>query len=414
MTVSTTRSQRPFLHAASRDARHRSSMKAIPRAVAIADVSAMFAYILGFNSMTAQVVALVIKAMLVLTVASPARTLLYPRLFSFAFITAASLFSLAVSRELVTDQVTQVAGFIAHLGLSLVLLKREQVHAYTHCIAYVIALAGIIYIPMATMGFINDHFGRMLWFNDNHPNLGSEFAVVGIICAALSLPLRNFALVTAPSLVGIILMEGRSALLAAVLTILLKLWHFLSDRIKARQRRLQILSAICVAAMATLGGLPYIMDALQLDHEYRGTETGLSGRLDRWLLAWQIFKENPLAGIGLRSFVAHDIPTPHNFFLFGLAEMGIIFAPILFVLIYLTAKAATNNGARASYLLPAAALLVLNDRFLNLNPYPFVLLVLLFALSLPLPQIRQAPTLARSTKSPAHEMLFSQTAEEKI
>ena len=95
-----------------------------------------------------------------------------------------------------------------------------------------------------------------------------------------------------------------------------------------------------------------------------------------------VFKENPLTGVGIGSFVAHDLPSPHNFFVYGLAEMGLLFVLVLGNLIFLFAKGLTFNRWQAIYLMPALVLLTFNDRFLNLNPYPFVLIVLLFGISL--------------------------------
>ena len=70
----------------------------------------------------------------------------------------------------------------------------------------------------------------------------------------------------------------------------------------------------------------WISATLFLDDRYRGLGTGFTGRLDAWHEAVELFRENPVFGVGFR---AHErlmtaLPSAHNGYLAMLAETGIV------------------------------------------------------------------------------------------
>lgn len=352
----------------------------VPYLLALADLAAILAYAIEFEPAYAQGSALILKLCL-LPLAQPSASILNSRMFVLGGITCACLLSLIFSNGLTTFYLVQNAAFLAHLGLTLLILTHATTAAYVRTVACTVSATSVTFILMVLIGLVPDHYGRLLYFNGIHPNVGAEIATVGVICAAIAYRIRPFLMLATPPIATAFLMSGRSALIACALVLLLKAGYIVYSTARSRRRRSSLMILIPVACALTAYFFPILLDAMIISDPIRGTGSGFVGRTDRWQTAWADFIDNPLTGTGLGYYAALDKASPHNFFLYGLAEMGLLSLFVFGALAFLYARAAREHRWHAFYLAPAVILMIFNDRFLNLNPYPFVIFVLLFALS---------------------------------
>jgi hypothetical protein len=122
----------------------------------------------------------------------------------------------------------------------------------------------------------------------------------------------------------------------------------------------------------------YLNSILLLNDEHRGVDTGFVGRDELWGGAWDAFLQSPLVGNGAGFEERLDV-NPHNFFLYGLALFGFLSLFVFGVIIYLYFDMFKKDISWFSVLILTSIMFVFNDRFFNLNPYPFLLYVALFA-----------------------------------
>ena len=354
----------------------------IPLLLAGADVAAILAYMFGFAPATAQAAALVVKIALVAVAGDISQSILARRFVPFMTIALACIVSLIFANDLEVWPLLQSAGFTAHLALSLLILRAKSVRRYAKFVSFFIAASALVYVLAVAAGQVPDKWGRLLYFHGAHPNVGAEIAAIGVIAAAIAFRMRMFLLVAAAPVLSAFLMKGRATIIAVSLVFALKALFVLLETARSQRRRSQLLFAFPLALLA--GGLllPLILDAMMITDANRGAASGFVGRAERWELGMAVFRENPLTGVGIGSFVALDRDSPHNFFIYGLAEMGLLFGLVMGTLIFLFAKGVAINRWQALYVAPVTVLMLFNDRFLNLNPYPFVVLVLLFGISL--------------------------------
>jgi O-antigen ligase len=123
----------------------------------------------------------------------------------------------------------------------------------------------------------------------------------------------------------------------------------------------------------------YFSSALFLDDEYRGVGTGFVGREDVWNDAWNYFLKSPIIGNGAGFFNHLDNVYPHNFFLLGLSEFGLLSLPIFGIMFALMFAMFRNDLEKYSSLASIPIFWMFNARFININPYPFLFFVVLLA-----------------------------------
>lgn len=359
----------------------------LPIAVAIADVSALLAYIVGIDPALIQAGALAFKVLLVPWLLRH-ESITRRQGSSFLWLILLCAVSLIFSDMLETRAIVQIVTFLANLAITLLLVP-EEVGTYLRWIARLIAASAMLYVGMWAAGLITGEWGRPYYFNHTHPNLGSEIGAMGVLCGAVSIKYRGFLVLVAPMLASAMLMQGRAAVLAIVLSVLLRSLHEFYLLARSRRAQLGIILAGPAGMAVAIFAAPFVIDAMLLGDRYRGEDTGFVGRTDHWQMAWDAFLANPLTGRGLGSYAGLDVGTPHNFFLYGLAEMGLLSVPLFLMLIFMAVKAARIHGWKIATLSPILIMFFMNDRFMNLNPYPFVAWVLFFALSM-LPEAHRA------------------------
>lgn len=267
----------------------------------------------------------------------------------------------------------------AAFGLSLVLSAslvptRRHFAQYSRAFLMVPGSVAMLHLSSILTGQAQNHFGRYLYVGGQHPNLGGEIAAATAFLAACFLGLRWFLLAAGPLAASAITMQARAAAACIVLLIVVRvLW------VRAPQSRI-VGPAVAVAFVVTIGLLGgsqsdfyrYIADEVLLaDDAYRGLDSGFTGRIDPWRESLRAFKVSPLVGQGI-GYVAGEIGA-HNAFLYGLSRHGLL-SLLIWVPLALGLSSLWQHDRRQFLLVSSTAVLFLfNARFLNLNPFPFVI-----------------------------------------
>jgi O-antigen ligase len=352
---------------------------ALPIFIAAADSAAILAYFLNIEPVVIQIAVLFAKmACLPWLVRRDSIAIVQlPILISFI---ALCLLSLIFASEPSMQSTTQVLGFLAHISLTLMLIV-EELLSYFRWIAYICATSALVYLGFAGLGQIDVVWGRYYYFNGSHPNLGSEIATAGVLCGAISLTIRRFVLLTVPMFASAFVMQGRSALLTIALVVALRAAREMYTTSRSRRTQWWTIIMVPFAVAALIVGIPIVIDAMQLDNAYRGIDSGLGGRGDQWQMAWDAFMARPLTGQGLGWVTATQDLGAHQFFLYGLAEMGLLSVFVFLGMFLLAFRSFQIHGWKLVSIAPVVVMTMVNDRFINLNLYPYVLWIFLFALS---------------------------------
>jgi len=341
------------------------------------DASVPFSYFLHVPSELWQEIALGIKVVICIRSSSGVRL---GRLSAFSLYSLAAivLISYGVGGAALDDY-KPVIGFFANLMFTLMFVRRSNLPAYVLACVCTIGISTLLYIVVAQTGGVQVIWGRFAYFGDTEPNLGSEIIAMSVVLATCVLPPTRLLIFAAPSLYAINLMQGRSGLFVSIASLAIKL-YFGIERPKTRAITTSILVVVgLVLYLFFLDAVTAYFNALFLiDDEYRGTSTGFTGRDELWGAAWNYFLQSPVIGNGVVNYGEIGVE-PHNFFLFGLTKFGMLSFLIFGMIIYLYYDLYRYNRQWLYGLSAIPILWVFNDRFLNLNPYPFLLYVVLFA-----------------------------------
>jgi len=237
---------------------------------------------------------------------------------------------------------------------------------------------GAIYLVMFQTGRIENVFGRYSYYNLVHPNLGSELlfgaAFAGLLGRRPKLLVLGLPFIFLP----VFLMQGRAAELGiAAIASICGAYIFRRLGLEA-QAAILVLLAVAVSVFllyVDLGTL--VSKLLLLDDKYRGEGTDASGRSAYWGTAIQVWLDYPFFGAGSSYPSRLGVLQAHNFFLYGLADYGLLGAVLLSVFLF-----QLGSVALAGYwqlVLPLIPMLIFNDRFINLNTYPTVMFLFVFA-----------------------------------
>jgi len=273
----------------------------------------------------------------------------------------------------------RIFGFLAHVFVTLAIVRRDNLATYLKACVGTLFLTTLIYLVAAKTGHIDTTVGRYSYFHHSHPNLGSEIIAMSIVLAACVLDWPALLIVTLPSLYAIYLMEGRAALVVALVAVGARLiydeWH--------DKKRLALilggLVSVGVAALLVSNKAASVLNSIFLIHDkYRGIGSGFVGRDQLWSVAWHWFMASPIIGNGAGFFDRYNVEV-HNFFLFGLSEFGLLSLIIYATIFYLCYELYRTNKKWFFCFLGIPVFWMFNDRFFNINPYPFLFYVVLFA-----------------------------------
>lgn len=173
-------------------------------------------------------------------------------------------------------------------------------------------------------------FQGRLSFEGSHPNhLG--LVAFGVLGTALfvSNPYLRWGL-AGLNLMVIVAAQARGSFLAAITAIVVRalLLYVTGERLRSR-RTLLAAAAACVCASAFLTQWDWVRaavyDLFLLDDRYRGLGTGFTGRIEAWQEAFELFRANPIFGVGFRMHERYmsSLPSAHNGYLSMLADTGI-------------------------------------------------------------------------------------------
>jgi len=248
-----------------------------------------------------------------------------------------------------------------------------------YAIAYAVtgAVCVFIYIAFVHMGKIEDSFGRYFFFNGAHFNLGCEIMVALSVATAQSLrPAYSLPLCLA-YLYATSVMQGRSAMISIGIAIGICGGRMMLVS-RGSQRGLLVLAFL--TALGLLGFQGSIQERassfLMMSDDYRGMGSGFSGREEYWGAALEMFEASPWLGAGIGAENEEGLQA-HNFALYGLSQFGVSIVPFFVVLAILFTRCVLRGGYKGAYVLSFVPLLIFNDRFINMNAYPFYFYLLL-------------------------------------
>jgi len=346
-------------------------------AFAIFDASAPYSYIFRIPITYWYVVTLSAKLLVAIPLVTEFTISETSKRF-IAFLVLVCILSAAINQSNIED-IGQFLAFCAELLLTICVIRRSNLLAYTTVSVYTIFLSTIIYICVLYSGGIEAEWGRYSYFGDSHPNLGSEIIGISIILATFTMDIRRFIIVFIPSIYAILEMQGRSAILASFIAL-----FCVAARYMTRYQRhllLYVGAPISILLLATFWQQCYaiFVSVFLVDDQYRGIDTGFVGRADLWGVAWALFEKSPIVGNGAGFFNTMGDVTAHNFFLYGLVEFGVLSLPVFWILAKLLTNMLRGEFYRYSALSALPIYWIFNARFMNINPYPFLMFAVAFA-----------------------------------
>jgi O-antigen ligase len=279
----------------------------------------------------------------------------------------------------------QVVPFAVSLSLTLALIDERSCRNYFAAFSYSGLGAIVVFIGYWATGRLESEWGRWTFLGEAQPNLGGEIFFAGALAAAISARLRSFYFLgyILLALFAAYLLQARSAMVAIFTIGLIALNYVLAKR-TSMIARLALLG-ITVATIATVvelfstdGLSGTVSHILLFDDQYRGFGTGFVNRNERWELAWSTFSSHPLFGVGFGNELVVGDAAPHSFWLYMISEMGAMSLISLFALLQAGRTLLRKNAFAFSFFCSALILTIFNDRFINMNAYPFLLYVMLF------------------------------------
>ncbi|NGP17866.1 O-antigen ligase family protein [Devosia aurantiaca] len=358
-------------------------------------------YLLGSDPLAIQILALGTKLVLALTF------LRFVRVSSAVLLVASILLAMTLTGAL-TDaahgQFSAVAtlrylAFTVSLLLTLALVGREHVAAYCRYLVVTPLLVAACHIALAHLGALASNGSRVFYVGGGHPNLGGEIAAAAAFAAAVAFRPRLALLILAVFFYSALLMQARAALIVIALIGIVVVAKVMVTGWSKNWLALVLVQAPLLGAIVLIANWTFVtslLDAvLLIDDPSRGVESGAVGRYQQWALGWELFAQSPLFGTGLAVFESGGVDSPHNAFLFGLSQHGILSIAFWAVIARALIRCLKVDPWFAAMALSFAVLLMLNDRFINLNQYPFCFFALVLIVG---GSKRGAPLSAPSTR----------------
>lgn len=254
--------------------------------------------------------------------------------------------------------------------------------AFAMCIMYMIS------VNLDIISYTGD---RYHFFAGSHPNLGGELITAGVAMAVISLRSMQFFALASTALYCTFLMQSRTSTLAVLVAIFCFVTLKSSEKLGWRKTLwgLLIFPAFAASSFAaatainptmTQDAVTFVYDAVFLvDDQYRGGESGFSGRDQHWSDAIGVLNDHVLFGAGPNFMARLGVLQPHNWILYALSQFGLPGLILVFFFISAAYEAADRDPLRLAVFIPLFIPWLLNDRFLNFNAYPFVLYICVFA-----------------------------------
>lgn len=201
------------------------------------------------------------------------------------------------------------------------------------------------------------------------------------VAAAFGYRYRYSVLICLVFVYSCLLMQSRAALLCMFMLLTILTALKLAGTIRLTGTVIICSGAALVLLVSYVIGfdpIGIVLDGVFLaDDSSRGVGSGFVGRDLRWSQGLSIFLLDPIFGAGISVFDTGATPSPHNVVIYSLAQHGatavLFWAPFI---------RGVNQMIRRDYRLflfcfSTIWLFVFNDRFINLNIYPFLLYVII-------------------------------------
>lgn len=270
-----------------------------------------------------------------------------------------------------------IIAMLAQFFLLSAVVRPDSFALFSNYFFRATSFSAAVHIAMAFTGMVDPGSGRFGFIGNSHPNLGGEIYAIGSVLGAFALQRKTtFIILIIPVLFSSYLMQTRSGMVAVALALAIKVVMSENGRfISKRSLKYTGLVAGCLILAASLPSVQLFLyeQVFRLNDPYRGVEAGmLSGRDEQWALAFDHFVRAPFFGHGLSFFQSSEVAGAHNAVLYSLAMFGSVGLAFWVWFIYIHAKLFMNHRRAFYFLAPMWVLVLLNDRFLNLNPYPFL------------------------------------------
>lgn len=350
----------------------------------LVDSSSLFSYALGILSDNWHYGTLFLKVLLIIAIRPK---LSFPAKPAVVF--AATILLLTVTSSFRgPDSILpylQIFGFLVHFLITSAVIHRVDSRKYFAGVAACILAGAILHIGMYFGGLLRIQYGRPYYLGNSHPNLGGEIAAIGAFAAAYALRRPTAIIVIAILVIDAQFLQARSAVLACILMIGLiiiinKDGSISPLKITFAAFTTFILIAIAISANFSGSIFTTISDALFLNSEYRGIGSGASGRYGLWIFAIELFQQSPIFGYPPGYFSKIGYIGPHNIFLFGLSQYGLMSAFLFGAFLYGYVKLYAIDRMGFWLCVCLTPMLMFNDRLINLNSYPFIFYIMLFSI----------------------------------
>jgi O-antigen ligase len=245
-------------------------------------------------------------------------------------------------------------------------------------LACVTFLYQLNFVPLNADNGVWEASGRYTFIYGTQPNLGGEVLLSGFVAFCIARVNTVFlAAVFVLFFAALNLLESRAAMLSILMAFSLYIYAEKIRWFSPASRIAVVVSLVLIVTSLLVFNRQYISNLFLLDDQYRGVGTGYVGREDHWASAWETFTESPIFGIGFGYFRDGAV-TPHSMWLGMLSIMGLMSVFIVIAMFQNAWRVYTINTSIFLLVLSFLPMTVFNDRFLNLNPYPFLLFIILF------------------------------------
>lgn len=226
-------------------------------------------------------------------------------------------------------------------------------------------------------------WGRAFYFG-LHPNLGGEVLFGALVVAAFNKRASLRWLAYALGMWGLMLIQSRAAELGALALIAgAEIPRTHKGLGHAAVGGIAALAVICVGLLLnpdlTDGLVHFVMeDMMKTSDPYRGEGTGLVGRADTWIMAFDKMAQRPIFGTGInQSGITNMGIGIHNGYVKNMAEFGVMGAFVnLWILVSLV-SALMKDWRRGVAIGACAILFFFNNRSLNLMVFPLMMWIAL-------------------------------------
>ncbi|MEJ0023482.1 MAG: O-antigen ligase family protein [Alphaproteobacteria bacterium] len=224
-------------------------------------------------------------------------------------------------------------------------------------------------------------WGRALYFG-LHPNLGGEVLFGAMLVAAFNKRASLRWLSYALGMWALLQIQSRAAELGALALIA-------GAEVPRSTKGLGYAAIGAIAAVAVLclglllnpdlaDGLVHFVkeDMMKTSDPHRGEGTGLVGRADTWIMAYQKMAEHPLFGTGINQSGVTDMGIGvHNGYIKLMAEFGLGGAFVNLWIFYAMGIALMKDWRRGVVIAACAVLFFFNNRSVNLMVFPLMMWV---------------------------------------